>query len=753
MPNTPDELSDPDSYSDYSSGDDDEAAAAPAPTKVAEALLAKGTWEDTKQAVKKAISEVEWPGERSDLVGMALVRAITTKHVSRALLEGLIREGVDGVRMDQRWLVGALKAALRSKHYRNADKLIVFGGMLHIAIDECHYRPRWPALLRVVAPHFRTTPGAVLLEMVRLSAAARASGTASGTFDSGLQDELEQLATDLQLASAGLLASLPRFARRPVEGDRRRLRRCPCWRVRGRACGGAKGGSGTTAPPHAPGIQGGATCVRGGAGDATQPAGASVCAACNVAGRLWSDPLADERWARAGGGGRVAGCDFGDDVRAPASQSPHPPVAGSLPAARGVARHDDAASCAAARGCGERPVRQVPSERRRSSAVRLYAATLPASTHHSTQTWLLFLLVWALTLAINEALEMRRHGFAFWAADRLNLLSLPPFVCAPVGLAALLLAETARDATAGSLLSDGGRSTSAIVGQDLVAISAALLMLSELLRLFQLSDSLAPLVTALFHMLGDVLQWLLLSSVFLAALAVGLYSRLSGLGAPSAGPLPPPPPRTEFPPAAEDQTGAALRMLKSFKPPETHLSPSSDTCDVAAMAMGESVWATLSLLVSGLFGGETYVDCIDPQRDRVTAFLLSTYVVVGTVLLVNVLIAMLTKSFDSVGARSRQLAHLTFARTVIQCERQPVAPPPLSALSLPYVLLSAAARRLRGGRRRRGYAPLHAPEAELDLDITKLRSAKAGQSGSAWEDTDADDSRLVAVVAASPTAR
>ena len=370
-------------------------------------------------------------------------------------------------------------------------------------------------------------------------------------------------------------------------------------------------------------------------------------------------------------------------------------------------------------------------------------ATLPASTHQST-AWLLFLLVWALTLAIDEALEMRRHGFAFWAADRLNLLSLPPFVCAPVGLAALLLAETARDATAGSLLSDGGRSTSAIVGQDLVAISAALLMLSELLRLFQLSDSLAPLVTALFHMLGDVLQWLLLSSVFLAALAVGLYSRLSGLGAPSAGPLPPPPPRTEFPPTAEDQTRTALRMLKSFKPPETHLSMSSDTCDVAAMAMGESVWATLSLLVSGLFGGETYVDCIDPQRDRVTAFLLSTYVVVGTVLLVNVLIAMLTKSFDSVGARSRQLAHLTFARTVIQCERQPVAPPPLSALSLPYVLLSAAARRLRGGRTRRGYAPLHAPEAELDLDITKLRSAKAGQSGSAWEDTDADDSRLVA---------
>ena len=122
----------------------------------------------------------------------------------------------------------------------------------------------------------------------------------------------------------------------------------------------------------------------------------------------------------------------------------------------------------------------------------------------------------------------------------------------------------------------------------------------------------------------------------------------------------------------------------------------------------------LFVLFNSAFTGDTHIECllhlVHPGLAWFAWFLTFTFLIITLVLLLNMLIAMMAKTFDNVWEASQAEAQYLFARLVFyQAQRAP-EPPPLNTLRAPSLLASWMLRQLVH------YFPNRDPERPRRLD-------------------------------------
>jgi len=106
--------------------------------------------------------------------------------------------------------------------------------------------------------------------------------------------------------------------------------------------------------------------------------------------------------------------------------------------------------------------------------------------------------------------------------------------------------------------------------------------------------------------------------------------------------------------------------------------------------------------------GEVFADAIDPPCGEgedmepcitgrwVSPVVMSIYLLVANILLINLLIAVFNNIFNEVNAVSHQVWMFQRFTVVMEYEQKPVLPPPLILLCHLYLLFKTVARKLRG---------------------------------------------------------
>ena len=318
------------------------------------------------------------------------------------------------------------------------------------------------------------------------------------------------------------------------------------------------------------------------------------------------------------------------------------------------------------------------------------------STRPGERDW--WLLVWALTALVEEAREATA-SFEDWYGEALNVFELLSFTAVSIGMVWQFL-------TAGE-----GEGDEVVVGEcyngtnlcdfNLIGGGAALLWLSQGLRLYFRDSGLGPLVSMMFRMVGDVRRWLLLLLPVLLFFATWFY--------------------VLFRTGTSDLEG-------------------SDADDCAVFVNDEEYQVSLLrialALVEVAMGSDNMLNCLHTSRYGYTApSLMTTYLVIVLVLLMNMLIAMMAKTFDLVWDRQTVEFQFLTAKLVLDYEARDAVPIPLSLLSLPYrmcVLLASMWRRCRGQGDTYAYQPLEeAPLRGGKANGAAASKKHAGGSGDA----------------------
>ena len=242
-----------------------------------------------------------------------------------------------------------------------------------------------------------------------------------------------------------------------------------------------------------------------------------------------------------------------------------------------------------------------------------------------------------------------RHERSLYFNDMWNRLDLPAMVLAT------------------SSLSVGYYTGSEGAAAPLHAVAVLLLWLRQL-RLLALSPSLGPLVYMGFKMVGDVAKWLILVTAILLAYASSFTALLRGIPA--------------FDPAIEGGTCAEL-----------HARFSCDAVDELAKcaeAIGKlgRFGGSLRLLFEESLNGDHFFDCQELVPNGTLLLVLAySEMVVVVILMVNMLIALMAKTFDNVWEALGVNSQYLFAQLVLSWNSQVAVPPPLLLLTIPYELL------------------------------------------------------------------
>ena len=97
------------------------------------------------------------------------------------------------------------------------------------------------------------------------------------------------------------------------------------------------------------------------------------------------------------------------------------------------------------------------------------------------------------------------------------------------------------------------------------------------------------------------------------------------------------------------------------------------------------------MLIEDLLGMSTVseqVGCAKDSKDAISTVVLELYLIVGTILLLNMLIAMMGETFADVRSRQEEEYNFLNSRIVISVDLdQGNAPPPLSFLRAPWAIL------------------------------------------------------------------
>ena len=241
-----------------------------------------------------------------------------------------------------------------------------------------------------------------------------------------------------------------------------------------------------------------------------------------------------------------------------------------------------------------------------------------------------------------------------WFADTLNWLHLPAIGFSSVALALPLLAGGAARGEEGE--EGDGSGTEPRLGwspevacQAMLAVGVLLMWSAHGLRLLSLHVDVGPLVLMFFKMVGDVSRWLALVSVSLLSFAAAFFTLFKGL----------------------------------------RLSRHDDAeCADAMEEAGAGLHHAAMMLLEQLLGADPQLSCFEASSFSLTATsLLGVYLTLTVVLLLNMLIAMMSKSFDTVWEAQTLNYTLQYGRAVLSWTVMPLAPPPLLLLGALYQLL------------------------------------------------------------------
>ena len=219
-------------------------------------------------------------------------------------------------------------------------------------------------------------------------------------------------------------------------------------------------------------------------------------------------------------------------------------------------------------------------------------------------------------------------------------------------------------AAADSVLADGSL---ALAPESITSIAVLLMWLRQL-RLLIVFPSMAPLVRMLVNMLQDVLRCLLLLAVVLVAFSAALTAL--------------------FAQHRQQWRDQAVSIAGSL---HIQASASDDDASLCARQV-ETLFAQpfrgFWLLFEGGITGDGYFECVRASDHPLFGrLLLDIYMIISVVLLLNMIVAMMGKTFDSVWQELEAVSKFQFVRAVHSWSGLSDAPPPLNLLSLPYRLL------------------------------------------------------------------
>ena len=258
-------------------------------------------------------------------------------------------------------------------------------------------------------------------------------------------------------------------------------------------------------------------------------------------------------------------------------------------------------------------------------------------------------------VAWSETNQLMRGGVSAYLSDPFNAIDAAAIGATTAGLALrLAIRPEATDSVADFLYGSRG----------LLAGALCLLWL-RMLKMCVLHSRFGPLVLMVFKMIRDVLYWLVLLFILLLSFSTALYALFAG-------------------------NDAALGAQPDF-----YAEPEAD-CDLDYAF--SRLDRTFLLLMQGALNGDAYLDCARASsHPRAAVILLATFQISTSLLLVNMLIAMMAKTFDNVWEAQEVNYMYLFACTVAEWQLQPLVPPPLNLLTLPYDTYMACSRRVRRG--------------------------------------------------------
>ena len=318
------------------------------------------------------------------------------------------------------------------------------------------------------------------------------------------------------------------------------------------------------------------------------------------------------------------------------------------------------------------------------------------------------LYVWIGTALLVEAQQARQRGLASYRSERFNWLDVSGLLFAMAGLLAAMTEAAAAAAAGGG--GGGATATGAdhgsglsffgIVRSDLGGIGrlgssgglgsggsllralACLVLWLRVARLLLASATYGPFVLMVFRMLSDLTKFLVLEALLLVAYTSATYKLYERIQAESVTVV-----------AAAGGAAAAEEAPSSEDPWDGEPS-----CDAEFSTFGR----TLVLLWEGTLKSEGYFRCVQQSSHPEALAFMYTYVILTVVLMMNMLIAMMGKSFDVIWESAAATYLSGFAQTVLTFAEAPAAPLPIHILSLPYQLMRLCQQRCGGRGRRDG---------------------------------------------------
>ena len=304
------------------------------------------------------------------------------------------------------------------------------------------------------------------------------------------------------------------------------------------------------------------------------------------------------------------------------------------------------------------------------------------SMYNQPVGYMWFLAVWAFSDFWSELLEltdgfslksMKKEFFAIfnenyrseYTIDPFNIFDLTSCTCATVSLFWYCIARTANVATPSiDILADAIEFDD--VAEPMVFISVHvslvrwLLALAvffgwmRMLRLLSMSETMGPFILMFLQMFADIIQWLVLLVIILLS------------------------------------TSSALFVLHSLGSPKPYSAISCGTKGTPFMRF-EGSWIKM---FEGSLIGEPYFDCMGIHNEYGSVdhwfawvFAVCFQIVVG-LLLVNMLIAKMAKTFDSIWENQGVNFMFLRARTCMAWDEAPMVCSPFIALSWPAVVAS-----------------------------------------------------------------
>jgi len=260
------------------------------------------------------------------------------------------------------------------------------------------------------------------------------------------------------------------------------------------------------------------------------------------------------------------------------------------------------------------------------------------------------LLVWSCMLIFSQCQFITVIGLDGFIADRENLVDLVANLCAVTGFA--LNVCHGRDELLASLVPENCGDWPAVVPIAAAEVMSFAVLLQGLRvsRLFSLHERYGPLLLCCDYMFHDMLEWLVVATFPLLGFA------------------------------------GAIKVLygEKYVPEGT----AEFVCGISPDLDLNSVADTINHLIEMMLLNDGYFGCFRNSSQSVVGPLYSyLFILVTGIMLVNMLIAMMSKTFSDV--TDNVAKYFLFSKTRVLCNWQsfPAVPPPFNVFSFPYYLI------------------------------------------------------------------